>query len=305
VIGVGKRKTASQPYTVRAREMGAELVEHREARKMSVRELAERLGWWPPHVSQMETGRRPPSPMDVAAYLGGCGPHERDEYYRLVALASEPDTRYLVRAHGSDSPDEMRSLVVQESLANVITEYEPLVVSGLLQSEGYMRALLRWGSTRPQDEIESRIQARLARQRLLHREDPPKCTFFLQEHVLRTVVGDCTVMTEQMLYLMLTAELRHCSLRVVLDSAGPFAASTGGFRVMDYAKYPPVVYMDTSAAGVYIDEPDDVVRYRAHLARLDKAALGEEESRAWLADLAGAYDRAEAASSCPPPSEPG
>ena len=285
--------------------MGAELQQHRQARDMSLRELAQKLGWWPPHVSQMETGRRPPSAMDVAAYLGGCGPHERDEYYRLVALASEPDTRYLVRPHGLELPAEMRSLIVQEGIASSIAEYEPLVVSGLLQSEGYMRALFRWGSTRPQNEVDLRIQARLARQALLHREKPPRCTFFLQEHVLRTVVGDCRVMNEQILYLMLTAELRHCSLRVVLDSAGPFGAWSGGFRVMDYEKYPPVAYMDGFAAGVFIDDPQVVMRYRTNLARLDKAALGAEESRVWLADLAGAYDRAEAASSCQPPSEQG
>jgi transcriptional regulator with XRE-family HTH domain len=107
-------KRAAQPFTVRAREMGAELVEHREAAGMTLRAVSRKLGWSAPHVSQMETGKRPPSPTDVSAYLAACGPHRRAEYHRLVALAAEPDTRYLVRSHGPELSEELRSLIVQE-----------------------------------------------------------------------------------------------------------------------------------------------------------------------------------------------
>ncbi|MEV6873911.1 Scr1 family TA system antitoxin-like transcriptional regulator [Amycolatopsis sp. NPDC051128] len=154
--------------------MGAELIEHREAAGMSLRAVSRKLGWSAPHVSQMETGGRPPSPADVSAYLAACGPHRRAEYDRLVALAAESDTRYLVRPHGPELPDELRSLIVQESIAAEIIEFEPLVVPGLLQSEGYVRALLRWGGMLKPESLEMRVQARLARQGLLHRAWPPK-----------------------------------------------------------------------------------------------------------------------------------
>jgi hypothetical protein len=222
-----------------------------------------------------------------------------------VALAAESDTRYLVRPHGPELPDELRSLIVQESIATEIASYEPSVVPGLLQSEDYARELFRWGSRRPADEIELRVQARLARQGLLHRRNPPRCTFFLQEHALRTVVGGPAVMHEQLVYLLLTGELKHCAIRVVPDSAGPFGAWNGGFRVMDYDRFPPLAYTEGLAAGIFMDDPADVVRYREMLSRLDKAALPGGESRAWLADLAAAHDRAEVALSCPPRSEPG
>jgi transcriptional regulator with XRE-family HTH domain len=291
-------KRAAQPYTVRAREMGAELIEHREAAGMSLRAVSRKLGWSAPHVSQIETGGRPPSPADVSAYLAACGPHRRAEYHRLVALAAEPDTRYLVRSHGPELPSELRSLIVQESIANDIMEFEPTVVPGLLQSEGYVRELLKWGGMLKPEALELRVQARLARQGLLHRAQPPKCVFFVQERALRTVIGDARVMNEQLVYLMLTGELRHCSIRVVLDSAGPFGALSGGFRVMDYARFPALVYTEGLTASTFMDGPADVVDHRRLLSKLDKAALNEGESRAWLADLAAAYDRAEAAPSC-------
>jgi hypothetical protein len=178
-------------------------------------------------------------------------------------------------------------------------------VPGLLQSEGYVRELLRWGGMLGPEALELRVQARLARQGLLHRSRPPKCEFFLQEQVLRTVIGSSRVMNEQLVYLMLTGELRHCTIRVLLDSAGPFGALAGGFRVMDYVRFPPLVYAEGLGIGTFMDGPADVANHRRVLVRLDEAALDEGESRVWLADLAAAYDRAEAASSCPPLTEPG
>ncbi|MEC3980156.1 DUF5753 domain-containing protein [Amycolatopsis sp. H20-H5] len=241
----------------------------------------------------------------MAAYLAACGPLRHPDYERLVALAAEPNDGYWVRPHGLDLSKELRSLIVQESLARTITEYEPLVVPGLLQCDAYVRAMFRWGSTRPADEIELRVQARLARQGLLHRAEPPICTFYLQEHALRTVIGDAEVMGEQLLYLMLTGAQEHCTLWVVLDSAGPFGAWGGGYRVMDYERYTPLAYAESLNVGIFLEQPEDVATYRGMLSRLNRAALSEGESRAWLADLASAYDRAEATPACPPPSKPG
>lgn len=227
----------------------------------------------------------------------------RPDYERLLILAKEPQTNYWVRPHGPELPTELRSLIVQESLASGIASYEPLVIPGLLQSEQYIRALFRWGSTRPDDEIELRVQARLARQGLLNRQQGPRCVFFLQEHALRTVMGDSQVMSEQILHLVLAASGQKCSIRVVLDSAGPFGAWGGSFRVMNYSDHSPLAYPEGLVAGMFLEKPEDVARYRHFLARLGNAALDRGQSRSWLAKLANAYDRPEA-TSCPPTTGP-
>ncbi|GAA1966103.1 helix-turn-helix transcriptional regulator [Amycolatopsis minnesotensis] len=271
---------------------------------MTSRELSRKLGWSHATISFIESGSRPPTPFDVATYLGGCGPVKKADYEWLVQLASEPDDSSLTLPNGPELRQELRSLIVQESLAHTIDCYEPRVVPGLLQSESYIRELLSLFSSVSAEVREVRVQARLARQGLLHRAKPPQCTFFIQENALRTTIGTASIMNEQILYLMLTGSQKHCTLRVVPDSAGPFSA-LNTLRLMDYEKHPSVGYTEGQGVGIFVEKPSDIVAYRTILSKLDHAALDEEESRAWLADLAGAYDRAEAAPSCPPPTSPG
>lgn len=286
-------KRARPKSTVRGREVGAGLRQRRTEAGMSGEELTRKLGWPIGKVSYAENGIRPLREVEMAEYLVGCGPVVRDDYERLLTLANEPDFGYWVRPHNLELPDELRSLVVQENLASDIGQYEPLVIPGLLQCESYIRALLHWGSSLPPEKLEQRVQARLERQRLLDQRLPPGTTFFLQERALRTVVGSPQVMHEQMLLLMMTASQRRCSIRVVRDSAGPFSAF-GAFRVMDYLDdHPSVAYTEGFTSGLFIDDATDIALYRRVLNRLDSAALGEAQSRSWLARLANAYDRAE------------
>ncbi|WP_344422055.1 DUF5753 domain-containing protein [Amycolatopsis minnesotensis] len=189
-------------------------------------------------------------------------------------------------------------MVVQESLATVITEYESNVVPGLLQTENYAETLMRWGGLLTPDNVELRVRARMARQGLFQRSTPPRCLFFLREHALRTVVGDSRLMHEQMLYLLLTGAHPRCAVRVVLDSTGP--NTWNSFRVMEYDKYPSIVYAEGICGGTFLEVPSDVITHRTILGKLENAALDEEESRAWLTDLAAAYDHEEAAHSSPP-----
>ncbi|MEC3975118.1 helix-turn-helix domain-containing protein [Amycolatopsis sp. H20-H5] len=294
-------KRAKPKSTVRSREMGAELRLRRTKARISGEELTRRLDWPIGKVSYAENGIRPLRELEVAEYLVSCGPVVREDYERLLALSEVPDHGYWVRPHNLDQPVELRSLIVQENIASDIGHYEPLVIPGLLQSESYIRALFHWGSNRPENEIEPRVQARLARQALLDKQLPPGTTFFLQESALRTVVGSPQVMHEQMLLLMMTASQRHCSIRVVRDSAGPFTVF-GAFRIMDYVDdHPSVAYTEGFTTGLFIDDATDVARYRRILNRLDSAALSEAQSRTWLAKFASAYDRAEPIPSCPPP----
>jgi transcriptional regulator with XRE-family HTH domain len=290
--------------TARARELGLDLRHSRERAKLNGRQLSERPGWTHGKLSYIENGRRPPSDLEVTAYLASCGPLVKPEYERMLELAAEADSEHWVRPHGPELPTELRSLILQESTASVISEYEPLVIPGLLQTETYMRALFRWCSRRPVDEIELRIQARLTRQLLLSQQRPPKCTFFLQEHALRTTMGDSRVMNEQLLHLVLASSQHRCTIRVALDSAGPFSAWGGAFRVMEYADNQPLAYTEGMAAGLFLEKPEDIARYCDFLIRLDKSALNPGQSRAWLADLADAYDQLEAGAPCPPESAP-
>ncbi|MCP2269709.1 helix-turn-helix domain-containing protein [Actinokineospora diospyrosa] len=60
--------TTKQP-TVIGRGLGGELRVLREGRKMSLKEVADLLGWQASKISRMETGKQGIRPADVASLL--------------------------------------------------------------------------------------------------------------------------------------------------------------------------------------------------------------------------------------------
>jgi transcriptional regulator with XRE-family HTH domain len=56
--------------------------------------------------------------------------------------------------------------------ATTLRSFEPLVVPGLLQTDGYARAIFRTRFKITSDEIDERVAARLKRQEVLTRGDP-------------------------------------------------------------------------------------------------------------------------------------
>ena len=61
-----------------------------------------------------------------------------------------------------------------EEQAQTLRWYEPLLIPGLLQTEEYARAVLRGAQPDATDErIEEQVRARLQRQEVLLKDDPP------------------------------------------------------------------------------------------------------------------------------------
>lgn len=303
VAAVGYRaRMGSQPgrpSTARGREIGSELRRIRERVGLDGKELAEMLGWSPSKVSRLESGTRTTTEVDVAMYLAICRVG-RAEIDSLLELARETDEGYFLRPHGQQLPDELRSLVIQETMASSITSFEPLVIPGLLQTEDYARELFRWAGLIPEDGIGVRVHARMARQSLLDGHRAPQCTFFVHEQALRSVVGSARLMHEQMLRLLFASSRPRCVVRVVPRSVGPCGAFAGSFRVMHYAEHPPVVYVQNETASLFLEGADDIATHRKILVRLGDVALDGAQSREWLARLASEYELTEDSRDEPP-----
>jgi Domain of unknown function (DUF5753) len=108
--------------------------------------------------------------------------------------------------------------------------FEHVLVPGLLQTADYARAV---PSTRPHtsaDEIEELVTARLARQALLARADPPLLYVLLDEGVLHRPVGTSEVMAAQLARLADLSEQTYVTLQVIPYSAG--AAHRAAGRVL-------------------------------------------------------------------------
>jgi transcriptional regulator with XRE-family HTH domain len=278
--------------TTRSRELGGELRRIREQAGYNATQLASLLGWSPSRISCLESGKRGASEVDVATFIAYCqvsGP-KRD---RLLTLARQAYDRIWLQSHGGALPDELRTLILHEATASTIHVYDPLVVPGLLQTQNYARTVFRRAGLVSEDIIEPRVQARIDRQSLLQRREPPSTTFYLHEQALLLPIDDQQIMNEQLLHLALVSGRPSCSIRVVPASAGPQGGLGGPFRLMEYVEHGPVVYVANQTTSLFLEDKEHIAAYQVILDRLAEVALDREESRQLLVRLANEYDQPE------------
>jgi transcriptional regulator with XRE-family HTH domain len=270
--------------TVRSRELGLALRRAAQAKGLSSRELARRLAWSDSRISRLFSGTRGTSPADIAALLAICGikTPKRDE---LVALSRRANERGWWQEYGDRLPPELTTLTDYEDAAIAITEYQSVLMPGLLQTTEYARAILQAYPNIPASELDKRVWARMRRRDVLDRRPPAKCRFFLDESAFTRTGPGWQVMSEQMHHLLRMSVRPNVEIRVIPDSAG-FHAGQVPFQLMEFTELRPVVFMECQTSALFLERSDTIAGYRQVVANLDSVSLDEGQSRTWLADLA-------------------
>ncbi|MFE5870041.1 Scr1 family TA system antitoxin-like transcriptional regulator, partial [Streptomyces roseifaciens] len=190
---------------------GADLRHRREAAGMTLEKLAEVVRYSRSHLARIETAEHVPPP-DLPARLDevfGTGEH----FVRLYGIARH-------EAH----PDKYRRFMELQAQARVIDEYASHVVPGLVQTEGYARALFRVSNPKAApDAIEEMVTARLSRQALLTAEAPPDLSIILDEAVIRRPVGGPAVMRAQLAMLVELVDTATTTVQVLPFEHGEHA----------------------------------------------------------------------------------
>lgn len=186
--------------------------------------------------------------------------------------------------------DSFSSLIYHEATADRSIGYEPVFVPGLLQTQGYSRALMEQIPDLPRLEVEAAVRTRGERQKILRRPQPARFTFFVHEQALRIEIGGRSVLHDQLLKLVLMAALPHVNLRVLPARAGEKGLFGGSFQLFEYQDHNPLVYFSAAWNGVFLEDQDFVADYRRLVPGMASVALDERESRALIADLANALD---------------
>lgn len=269
--------------TIRSRELGDGLRTAMHGAGLSSKEAGNKLGWSDSRVSRLLSGKRGGSEIDVAAFLAVCGV-TGDERHRLLKLCREMSTRGWLQQHGGQLPRQLRTLIDHENVAVRIDEFQPIVVPGLLQTGDYARALLSGTRTLPVDEIDDRVAARLARQALLG--SGAGFSFFVHEFALRLPASTPEVMSGQLHHLLRLSVRPYLSLRIVPASVGVHAGIAGAFKLMEFAEFRPIVYLDSQTASIFLEEPAEIAAYRRSLSALAESALDEGQSRELIAAVA-------------------
>ena len=277
-----------RPATVRARGLGADRRELRDAKKLTTREVAKHLGWSASTVSRTENGMRNISSEDVAALLVlyGVTGKERD---RLLTLARESDQPGWWETQHPGLPSQLTALIGFESQATQIVDVELILVPGLLQTAEYARAMLNAASV-PGLQAETRVATRLGRQALLSRPNPPEYLAIVDESVLRRPVGGKAVMAEQIRHMCRAAERPNVTLQVIPYDLGAHAGLSGSYVLLEFAKARTIVHLEHKRSSLFLDEPDDIAPFVATVDTLRNVALDPVRSIEFLKSLTVEYE---------------
>jgi uncharacterized protein DUF5753 len=115
------------------------------------------------------------------------------------------------------TPPWFRDWVEREQRAATLRNWYLGVLDGLLQTEDYARVMQGVTPGVTDDEVSARVVARMKRQAILTRDDPPTAWFLLDEAALRCCIGSPEVMAAQMAQLAAFARLPN----VTITLAGP------------------------------------------------------------------------------------
>jgi transcriptional regulator with XRE-family HTH domain len=290
--------------TLRRRELGVRLRAMRLGHGLTVEQVAEQMLCSPSKVSRMETGQRGATPRDVRDLCRIYGLTDAAEVQRLMGLAREGKQQAWWQPF---ELDYFATYVDLEQVATTLSYYHTTVVPGLLQTVEYAKAMFAGAlpaqsraPERPDQVIEhpparrdQLIDVRLRRQQVLTRDPPPRIVAFLDEAVLRRVVGGPKVMSMQLQRLAEASQLPNITLQVVPFSVGAHAAMDNIFTVLDFADaVPSVVYVEGLMGWLYLEREAEVARYKRVLKHLHEIALSPRETIDLITEVAAQYNSA-------------
>ncbi|MFE0425376.1 Scr1 family TA system antitoxin-like transcriptional regulator [Streptomyces sp. NPDC058953] len=178
-----------------------------------------------------------------------------------------------------------------EQMANMIREYGGLLIPGLLQTEGYMRALFRrYFPPKPAEQIETAVTTRLDRARILKDPVEPVFMVLLDEAALRRTVGGPAVMAEQLRHIQALGEADRIRVHVIPFEAGSHALLSSNTTLMWFEDMPPVAYAEALKSGCVIDEPDLVLQCQTAYDLALGDALSHDQSLALIRAIAEDFE---------------
>ncbi len=253
--------------TIRRLLLGAQLRRLRTEAGISREDAGEVIRASPWKIHRLENGQVSYKERDIIDLLRLYGVTDPGEIDTFIALAHEANVPGWWNAYSDLLPHWFRAYVDLEAVAAQIRTYQAQLVPGLLQTEAYMRALMR-GTLRDRrpEEIERRVLVRLTRQRLFTQDDGPQLWAVMDEAALRRPVGGKKVLRAQIERLIDATTLPRVSLQVLPFTAGAHAAMVGAFSILRFADpdLPDVVYLEHATSATYLDKPEDVEEY-AHI----------------------------------------
>jgi Domain of unknown function (DUF5753)/Helix-turn-helix domain len=181
-------------------------------------------------------------------------------------------------------PAAFREFAAYEAEAITIWTFQHSLVPGLLQTEAYARAVLERHPNVTSEQIAERVAARLTRQSVLERPDPPLLWVLLDENVLHRQVGGVMIMQGQMTHLAAMTRQPNIAVQLI-PREGAHVGLQGGF---DMAQTPDalVAHLEHIAEGMTTDSPAIVAEASTRFDSLKADAYRRSESLILIEEMA-------------------
>jgi Domain of unknown function (DUF5753)/Helix-turn-helix domain len=252
-------------------------------------QAGERLGVSRVGFTHLVSGKNLPSRPALEVLMDFFGRPDRiPMMLELLTVARlKPDQQSTVQQHieSSSSMNDFELAIGLEAVASGIEVFEPLLITGLLQTEAYARELIAYhASITLGVNIEDSVALRLRRQSVITREvSPTELWCVTEEQVLRRPVGDPAVMADQLDHLLEMTKHPNVNFQVLPHDVGVHPALTGAFYLLRFEDDWRVAYEETRRSAYYYDAPDAVEDYGKVMNHLRHLALNPKRSRALVA----------------------
>jgi transcriptional regulator with XRE-family HTH domain len=267
--------------SVRYRRIGAALRQAREDAGLTIETAARRFGRSPGWMSTTENGLQPIRVDDLTDLLDfygiGAGPLRES----LLHLAAQGRRRKnWERAYEGRISAAALDLASLEADSAEIRTFQPSLIPGLLQTEGYTRAVMAAGLPSASRDTDALVAFRMARQAVHARPDPPRYRAIIGESALHQEIGGCAVMRDQLTRLIEMARRESVSLHVLPYSAGAHLWVGVPFDLISLS--PPgrltVAVEEHVTQSAFVEDEREVAAHEKIFEHLLAAALDESGS---------------------------
>lgn len=233
------------------------------------------------HVWRIEQGLsapRYPTVKELCLFYGA----DEETTAALVELAKATGSGWYER-HGDAVPQKLGIYLGAEIAASTIDTYDPEVIHGVLQTEGYARALFE--GERPEDDpvtIETLLEARRERQKMFFagRPEGARLRVVLNEAALAREVGGRATMRRQLDHLSELDGHGGVETLVLPWNAGAHRAIYGGYAIFRFPdSQPTVTYVENYAGGTFLERKEEVDRMQSVHAGVLRQSITLKEYR--------------------------
>jgi transcriptional regulator with XRE-family HTH domain len=268
------------PYVRRLR-LAAEMRRLRAGSGLTADQLAKRIGRSRADISRLENGHAADQ-ADVIKILDALGV-DGDRWTQIVTIAREASEKGWWESDKTMG-DRQALIANLEAGAATIRQYEQTHVPGLLQEQGFVRALADSLTLEPlAGTVEGVLSGRAVRQRMIRRPGGPTVDIILDELAVHRLAAPPEVVKKQLYHMatVVNAEPK-ITLRVLPVHARikDFTVPRCTFSIYTYPDPgdPQVVAIDTVTSDLILTDPDQATPYDRLYDRLWDAALPTEAS---------------------------